>query len=342
MKTSLAFRIWLLVSFLLLMLVSCTIGGSTNGVASIAPTQPPLDSGPTSTTLLPPPALVLLAGPEADLNLAAQIEPIVVQLAAEFGLHYELRQVMGPDSAPQNTRYVVALAPASTLADLVIAMPDVQFVAVGFEGLPQMPNLTMIGSGGDQKYVQGFLAGYIAALSSNEYRVGIISVGGEVGSRYRTSFLNGAIYFCGFCNPVYPPYEVYPLYYEVDPAGGIQVLQAAAEDLIARSVDTIHVAPGVGNDELLVYLAGRGLMIIGTSAPPDAILGNWVASVELDFMTSFQEVLRSVLQGSPMGEVSGSIKITYTNPNFLSQGRIAHLEELLEQLGDGTIDPVGE
>jgi hypothetical protein len=281
-------------------------------------------------------------GPEADLTLATQIEPVVVQLAAEFGLHYELRQVMGPDSSPQNTRYVVVLAPASTLSDLVTAMPDVQFVAVGFEGLPQMPNLTNIGSGNDQKYFQGFIAGYIAALNSDEYRVGIISVGGEVGSRYRTSFLNGAIYFCGFCNPVYPPYKEYPLYYEVNPAGGIQVLQAAAEDLIARGVDTIHVAPGAGNDELLVYLAGRGLMIIGISTPPDAILGNWITSVELDLMTSFQEVLRSVLQGNPMGEVSGSIEITYANPNFLSQGRVAHLEELLEKLVDGTIDPVGD
>ncbi len=342
MKTSLTFRLWLLVSFLLLTLVSCTNGSNTNGVASIAPTLPSLDSGPTPTPPLPPPVLVLFVGPEADLTLAAQIEPIVVQLAADFDLHYELRQIMGPDSAPQNTRYVVALAPASTLTDLVIAMPDVQFVAVGFEGLPQMPNLTMIGSVDDQKYIQGFLAGYIAALNSDEYRVGIISVGGEVGTRYRNSFLNGAIYFCGFCNPIYPPYEEYPLYYEVDPAGGIQVLQAAAEDLVARGVDTIHVAPGAGNDELLAYLAGRGLMIIGTATPPEAVLGNWVASVELDFMISFQEGLRDVLQGNPMGKVSASIEITYANPNFLSQGRVVHLEELFEQLVDGTIDPVGE
>jgi hypothetical protein len=179
-------------------------------------------------------------------------------------------------------------------------------------------------------------------MSDAEYRVGIISFGDVEGQRYRNSFLNGAVYFCGFCNPIYPPYWEYPLFYEVTPGASPEVRQQAAEDLISRSVTTIHVAPDIADDGLLIYLAERGQMIVGAGQPPDVVLGNWIASVELDYSSRFTQVLRDVFQGGALGQVSVTLAVTYANPGYMSEGRLNHIEELIEQLENGMIDPLGE
>ncbi len=331
-----------IISIIILALSSCDQGEATPGVATLVPAISPSGGEATPEVTLPPEMLVFLASANADPTLAAQVEPIVVQFAADAGFAYERRDILGADSAPQNTRFVVALGPAPTLGGLLPVMPEVQFVAVDVDGLPQTSNLTTLSSEGREDYSQAFMAGYIAAMFDQEYRVGIISLGDEEGRRYRDSFLNGAVYFCGFCSPVYPPYWEYPLYYEVSPGAPLEVWQQAAEDLIAKSVRTIHVAPGVGDERLDIYLAGRGLMIVGTSAPPDGTQGNWVASVGADYLASLQQVLWDVFQGGALGDVSLSVEITHVNSEYLSEGRLAHCAEVIEQLENGMIDPLGE
>jgi hypothetical protein len=284
----------------------------------------------------------LLAGIDADQILVAQLEPVVTQFATDSGLVFERREILGPDSIPQNIQFVVAIGPIPTIIDMVPALPDVQFVAVGVDGLPDLPNLTTMSLGGTERYNQAFMAGYIAAMSDPEFRVGIISVGDVEGQRYRDSFMNGVVYFCGFCNPIYPPYWEYPLFYEVSPGAAPEVRQQAAEDLIARSVTTIHVAPEVADDSLLNYLANRGLMIVGTGQPPDTSTENWIGSVESDYVSLFEQVLRDVFQGGALGQVSNSPVITHVNPGYMSEGRLNHLEEVMGQLENGLIDPLGE
>jgi hypothetical protein len=342
MKKTFAFRTLLIISVLLLLLGSCTSEGDTTQVATLVPetSSPDITQPPAVST--PSPALAFLAGNDADQALVALLEPVVMQFATEAGLAYERREIMGTDSAPQNTQFVVAIGPTPTIAGLVPVMPDVQFVAVGMEGLPLTPNLTTVTLGAYGLYNQAFIAGYIAAMTDAEYRVGIISSGDVEGQRYRNSFLNGAVYFCGFCNPIYPPYWEYPLFYEVPPGASPEIRQQAAEDLVARSVTTIHVAPGVVDESLLTYLAERGRMIVGATTPPEAARGNWIASVEIDYASGFAQVLWDVFQGGALGQVSTSLTITHANPGYLSEGRVNHVKEVIEQLENGMIDPLGE
>jgi hypothetical protein len=342
MKNPLASRILLIISIIILALSSCDQGESTPEGATLVPATAPVGDGVTPEVTLPPETLVFLAGIDADPALAAQIEPIVVKFAADAGYAYERRDILGADSAPQNTRFVVALGPAPTLGDLLPVMPEVQFVVIGVDGLPLTANLTMLLSGGNENYSQAFMAGYIAAMFDDEFRVGIISLGDEEGRRYRDSFLNGAVYFCGFCNPIYPPYWEYPLFFEVPPGAAPEVWQQAAEDLITKSVGAIHVAPGVGDERLDVYLAGRGLMIVGTSTPAEGAKANWIASVEMDLVSGFEQVLWDVFQGGALGEVPLSLEITHVNSEYFSEGRLAHSAGVIGQLENGMIDPLGE
>jgi hypothetical protein len=342
MKNRFATRTFFMISILILLLGSCTPGEVSTQVATLVPGTSPPESTQSPAVTLPPPALVFLAGTGADQTLVAQLEPAVMQFAAEVGLVYERRDIMGLDSAPQNTQMVVAIGPTPTIAELLPVMPDIQFVAVGMDGLPLSPNLTAVTLGTNERYSQAFLAGYIAAMTDVEYRVGVISLGDVEGQRYRDSFLNGAVYFCGFCNPIYPPYWEYPLFYEVPPGASPEMWQQAAEDLISRSVTTVHVAPGAADERLLVYLAERGQMIVGTGQPPEAAMGNWIASVEVDYASGFAQVLRDVLQGGALGQVAISLTVSYANPGYMSEGRLNHLKGVIEELENGMIDPLGE
>jgi hypothetical protein len=342
MKKPLASRVFIIISIIILALSGCNQDEDTPGVATLVPTASPSGGEVTPEATLPPETLVFLAGIDADPTLASQMEPIVMQFAADAGLAYERRDILAPDSVPQNTRFVVVLGPEPTLGNLLPVMPEVQFVAVGVDGLPQTVNLTTLSSGGRENYSQAFMAGYIAAMFDNEYRVGIISLGGEEGRRYRDSFLNGAVYFCGFCNPIYPPYLEYPLYYEVSPGAEPEVWQQAAEDLISKSVRTIHIAPGVADERLDDYLAGRGLMIVGISAPTEGAKANWIASVEMEILATLPQVLWDVFQGGALGQIPLSLEITHVNSEYFSEGRLTHSAEVIEQLANGMIDPLGE
>jgi len=342
MKKATGLFILLGLTILSLALNGCTTGDNGAVTNSEAPngTQTTTDPTPTSTTA--PPRLVLWAGPEVDQALFAMIQPVASQYAADSGFVFEHRQGLTVEMGQINLRVVIVLPPAPGLNDMVLNLAETRFVAVGIDGLPQTANLTVINAGGKQETFQGFTAGYIAAMQTKEWRVGIISRADEAGRLYLESFLNGVIYFCGFCNPIYPPYWEYPLYYEVEPGANEIIWQKAADDLIGQGVTTIHVAPGVGDERLISYLAERGVLLVGTSAPPEGAGSNWIASVELDILTSLREAMDTAVGGGVMGQVITPLKITNVNLNNFRQGRLAHLDLIIEQLEEGVIDPVGE
>jgi hypothetical protein len=163
-------------------------------------------------------------------------------------------------------------------------------------------------------------------------------MGDEAGRTYQNAFLSGAVYFCGFCNPYFPPYYEYPVYYEIPVGSGSEGLQQAADDLIAKGVNTVHLAPGTQTEELFRYLAEQNMRFVGTEAPPTGLEANWIASVVSGGEIDLRQVIGGILNGQVEFESSSSLQITFTG---LSQARVTHYNEVLQQLESGVIDPQG-
>lgn len=286
---------------------------------------------PTDTSQ--PPTVVLLSPAQGW----GDDHTVVEQAVTARGLILDVRQGMALEEAPQNLRAVVSFGNLPGLDGLISGLPQVQFLVLGASGLPASPNLTTLAGTGSLPEM-GFVAGYIAGVQSEEWRIGIISVADPAGQVYRDAFVNGVHYFCGICNPVYPPYEPYPLYAEVAPGGGDVEVQQAADALISRSVDMVHVAPALQSESLYQYLAERNVRIIGSDAPPAGLETNWVASVIPTPVMNFSSVLDSVLSGQALGEVGVSLQVNYTG---ISQARLTHFAEIISKLESGEIDPVG-
>jgi predicted small secreted protein len=320
-----------------LMLAGCSQENTADGQSENLIAETIEHSAVVPTETLSPPVMLLLAGPESDPVTLANAQVQVEQIALQQGMGFETRQALTLETAPENLKVVVALPPVDNLADLAASLPLSKFVGLNIPGLSSGGNLIAIG-GNQPSEFQAFMAGYIAAVQSDDWRVGLIYFGDEGGRNYKNAFLSGALYFCGLCNPYYPPFNEYPLYSEVSVGASPEILQQAADNLISQGVNTVHLAPGVETDNLYSYMAGNNLRFVGTGAPPAGIEGYWIASVLSTGGIDLSQVIIGALNGQSDFDSISAIEITYTG---LSEARLTHYREILARLESGEIDPLG-
>jgi len=232
---------------------------------------------------------------------------------------------------------VVALGAVPNVSDLAASIPGTRFLAVDVPGAVSTGNLVVVNTQVNPDY-QAFMAGYIAAVEADDWRVGIVYTGDEAGKRYRNAFLTGAIYYCGSCVPYHPPYNGYPLDAEVPPGSGIEAYQQAVDSLVALGVNTMHLAPSAQSDDLYRYAASKNVRFVGTAAPPAGLEGNWIASVIPASDVDLSSVISQVISGQTNIQVQSSIQISFTG---LSEGRLAFFKEMIDELESGVIDPQG-
>jgi hypothetical protein len=239
-------------------------------------------------------------------------------------------------------RIVVALPPASGLAELAASAPETQFLAFGIQGLQPTPNLSAIASPAGRPDQLGFVAGYLAAVITEDWRVGVVSEAGTTpGKAASLGFRNGMTYFCGLCLPVYPPFpnRGYPVQVDLPEGAGAADWQAAIDALTTWQVETVFVYPGVADDQLLVDLASAGINLIVAGPPAGVWRDHWVASLgSQDALPSLPDLWAKLLAGHGGEEVSLPLGLTGTNPDLLSPGRQHLVEAMLADLLAGFID----
>jgi hypothetical protein len=329
--------------FLGLLLPACSTLSPTNApdptptIPASATAEPtPL---PTLTPTPLPPLAVLLAPAGSDADLVNAWQTALNAQISAAGLRWQVRQRLNPEDLTPELRLVIALPPDPGVAALAAAAPQTQFLAVEMPGVQAGGNLTTIGTSGAQPDQHGFLAGYIAAMITPEWRVGAISVSDTVeGRSARTGFLNGTVFYCGLCNPNYTPFYEYPLYVELPSTATSAEWQALADYMIDHYVQTVYVYPGAGDEVLLNYLAQAGIELISSGVPSEGLRQYWVASLNIDLLALVQSLIPELLQGNGGHDLPLPIAITQVNPELLSPGKQALAEAALQDLQAGYID----
>lgn len=300
--------------------------------------QPPTPTVEPSPTPTPQPPLVVLWGADqADPALFAAVEPLAAGLAGEAGYRFEVRSDLAPDGLDEDLRLVVALPPATGLADLAAAAPGVHFISVGLAEAPEAENISRVEMAGDQAAVQGFLAGYISALITPDWRVGVIA---PPDSPAIQGFANGVVYYCGLCRSAYPPFYTYPQLSELSPGASADQVQATVDSLSAQAVQTVFLAPGVDAATLAPLLAQARINIIGSQSPDPALQANWVASIGADLPEAVRQAWAEVTNGSGGVETNVPLQVFAVNEDLLSTGRQRLVQKVLEDLQAGLISPL--
>jgi hypothetical protein len=285
------------------------------------------------------PRAILVVPPGANVELAEQLEETLAELAASQDLEFEVQPSISSDDLIADVQLVFAMSPDPGLADLAASAPDTQFVSIAIPGLQPSSNLTVIDAQGASQDQQGFLAGYLAALITPEWRVGAITVSDTpAGLSARQGFLNGVVFFCGLCRQTYPPFYTYPMYVELPGSASPVEWQTSADVLIDKAVQTVYVAPDAGDEELLDYLAKAGIKIIGSRPPPDTLDEQWVATIQPDTSAALRQAWQDLVSGNPSPNLTAALYLSDINPDLLSPGRQRLAEELMAEMQTGTID----
>lgn len=327
-------------------LVACK-GSSTNSSQNSPPekaTTFPTDTGIIASTPTPPLGRVILLAPVDVLpTQLEQTQAALTSLVGQTGLLFESRPKLETQDLTSDVRLVIVLPPAtesvSQIPAWTAAAPTTQFLAIGISGLPSAPNLHILGPQGERLDQQGFIAGYLAAVITWDWRVGVITVSNSsAGKAAGQAFINGVVYFCGLCRPSYPPFLQYPIYAEISAGAGQNEWQPIADMLIQNAIKTVYIAPGAGDEALLAYLAQAGISLIGSQPIPQALRGQWVASIQADPIPLIQKLWPDLLSGSAEAILPMPITLSEINPALVSPGRQSYTQKTLDELLAGSID----
>jgi hypothetical protein len=326
----------------LFIVASVILGACGSSEPSSTPTSIPTDAptAPPEWTATPAiPLAILILPADMDAETSNLYQKTVYDLAQASGLRFQVRNSLSSEELELGLQVVVALPPDPGIAALASAAPTVQFLAINIPGITAGGNVSVLGSN-SQSDVSAFLAGYTAALITDDYRIGMIMPkGNEAAIRAFNAYTSGMTFYCGFCRPFYYLPWSFPQYIEIPAEEEKAKYNAYADVLILQyKVRTIFVHPDVYTQDLVNYIGTTGTSVIGTISPDQRPAG-WVMTIQPDTIKAIQTAWPNLVSGQGGLTVQSPLGLGDIDPSLLSPGRQRLVQKTLEDLQAGFITP---
>jgi len=290
----------------------------------------PVNPSPTAVPMLP--TVLLVMGAQVDPGAAARIEAAVQTLAVENQHIFQVVQELTEDQITPNVAIVVGVGQGLDVAGTADRYPETVFIAIDQAGVAPADNLNVIGDLVIDQERQAFMAGYLAALISEDYKVAeLVPPESEGGMMVQDSFVVGAEFFCGSCRPLYPPYLDFPQIFSLSPEDAVENFQPTVDTLLSNGVEVVYVPGALATPELLTYLDSVNLNVIGDSSP-DIVRNNWVGTIKADPVPALRDKWSDWLAGSGGMQIPGSITILDLDAGLISEGRLRMFNEMAADL----------
>jgi hypothetical protein len=324
---------------LALILSAC---GATNAPAATPEPLPtdtaaPLPPEQTATTVVPLAILVIPA--TLDLETSNLYQKTVYDLTQTSGMRFQVRNALTPADLEPGLQIVIALAPDPGIAALAAAAPGVQFLAINIPEIAPGGNVSVLG-GSAQSDIAAFLAGYTAALITDDYRIGMMMPRDHADAiRAYNAYVHGMIFHCGTCRPIYFYSWSYPQYVDIAADEDVNTYHAYADILILQyKVRTIYLYPDIATEDLMNYIGTTGTLMIGTKTP-EQLPGGWVMTIQPDVVKAIQNAWPQLLGGQGGVTVQSPLGLSDIDPSLLSPGKQRLVEQLLQDLQAGLVAP---
>ncbi len=269
--------------------------------------------------------------PSVDESLRSTLSELAQQSHLSL---VETGQISSQDLTA-DTRLIVLFSEPANLKDLLDAAPQKRFLALTESSQAGAPNLISLKKTNLRPDQVDFLAGFIAASSTKDWRMGVISLENTTSER---AFTNGAVFFCGLCRPPFPPFEQYPLTATI--SGGAGNWQSAVDGMLAKGAElkTTYVAPGAESEALFTYLAGKDIQIISTQPMPQGLNDHWLVSlIQQDPSTSLKTMWASLISPDPATAIFPGAIFQNVNAAIFSSGRQRLAQNLIDDLENGVV-----
>ncbi len=268
--------------------------------------------------------------------------PQVYDLAQEAGMRFQVRNHLSAEEgrAEPGLKIVVAVEPEDHLAETASNLPQVRFLAIGNSNLQPQTNLFTLGAS-NRLDLAGFMAGYITALITPDYRVGLILPKDDEGAQIALeAFRNGRTYFCGLCQAAIPPWYDYPIYVEIPADAPESQYPAYVTALLDYQVGAVFVHPQVATPGLLATLNEYEVAVVSTFTPDEDAQAVWVASIQPDVFASLEQGWDELLSEAAGYALPSPIRLTNINEAWLSEGRQQLVQKVFDDLREGYIAPL--
>lgn len=328
----------------LLILISVLLLSACGRKATETPGLPPTETATPAPTLTPTPSnslAILVLPADMEKETSDLYQKTVYDLATEAGYRFQVRNTLSTaDVADSTLKVVIALPPDPGMAALAAAAPQAQFLAINIPDLTAGGNLSVLSNTNDSEK-SAFLAGYTAALLTEDYRIGmIIPKDNPQAQRELQAFTNGMSYYCGMCRPFHLSDWNFPQYVEIPAEEKKDVYGAYADYLIQqRKVETIYVQREVVTADLLTYIGTTGVMSIADSSPSPRP-AYFVMAMQPDVIHAIQTAWPNLISGQGGVNVQSPLGLTDVDPVLLTPGKQRLVEQVLQDLVDGGIVPV--
>jgi hypothetical protein len=324
---------------LALILTAC--GPTSEPAATSAPlptdTAAPLPPEQTATPVVP--LAILVIPPTLDPESSNLYQKTVYDLTQSSGMRFQVRNSLTPADLEPGLQIVIALAPDPGIAALAAAAPNVQFLAINIPEVTPGGNISVLG-GSAQSDIAAFLAGYTAALITDDFRIGMMMPRDNADAiRAYNAYIHGMIFHCGTCRPIYFYSWSYPQYVDIAADEDVNTYHAYADILILQyKVRTIYLYPDITTEDLINYIGTTGTLMIGTKTPEQLPAG-WVMTIQPDVVKAIQNAWPQLVSGQGGVTIQSPLGLSDIDPSLLSPGKQRVVEQLLQDLQAGLVAP---
>lgn len=312
---------------------------------------------PTATPEPPTIALVALIGHfgKAPSGSTAQLAHEGMQLATATNSALYLLEVFDLDKSgspsgsaaiklalDSQARIVITVgeALANSTSRAAAQSPDTSFIAVDQMHADALPNLFTIGGPGNRLDQEGFLAGALAGLATQERNVGVVVQGAsDDGKRYANGFAHGLRFTCGEC-------KLWRI--ELDNTTDTEAGAHTATRLANIRADVMFAAAGAAGDAGLLAAAEQGLWVVGAGRDysltvPDAnnaVLGSVLRRPDHVLPQMVQHLLEGIPPHSSVdfSLQNGTLGMAEHYAQIVSPAMVALMDDYMIQLASGALD----
>ena len=342
LKFSSSLYVWLVGILVLIGLTACSPGTPTVEAPTSEPVVetavPAVTEAPTTPpTPDTPPTVLWVPGADVDPLLLSQTQSLLESLAAESSMTLVPLDGLTAEVITPEVQVVVGVGQNMDLNTFAANAPDVSFVAIGDPSAVAADNLSVIGDPIIEARQQAFMAGYLSAVISTDNKVAaLIPVEHAIKDLLAESYFAGVRFFCGLCQPLYPPYNPFPQWESLPTSPQDDQFQPTVDQFSSIGVEIMYVHGDLISPELLVYLDELGMKVISDRAP-DIQRSNWVGTITADPRPALASIWPGLLLAEPGTRMPSAIVLTDREMGLVSEGRYRLFEAMVAELQAGLV-----
>ena len=184
-----------------------------------------------------------------------------------------------------------------------------------------------------------FIAGYLSALISTDWRVGgLLPPISYQNTTAEKVFQNGVVYLCGRCTPTFGPIVKFPMSALLsNPEDNESTLQAYKE-ISTSKINTLYIPSSYLFDDLVILLKQSGVTIV-SDAKSGVDQSDWIDYVIVDNLSDL--ILNAMSENVAQEElVITPVEFSvYTSVKELSPGKSNFINDMIQNLQAGFISP---